>query len=86
MKKVREHTLKDSDLWGLDQEIAFPLITKSGINAFGKTTRYYFNYSDSSNSLQYPHHEGTELFTEQKVSNGQRLVLEPWGIKIIEED
>ncbi|QGQ95636.1 beta-galactosidase [Paenibacillus psychroresistens] len=86
MMKVLKHVLKEIDLWGIDQEITFPLITKSGINSIGKTIRYYFNYSESTSSMQYPHNGGMELFSKQEVVKGQQLVLDPWGMKIIEEN
>ncbi|GAB2583519.1 hypothetical protein [Spirosoma areae] len=46
---------KKAGLWGADQAIAFPLITKSGVNRQGKVVHYYFNYSDKINSLTYPY-------------------------------
>lgn len=85
MKGVLEHAVKHAGLWGEDQELSFPLITKSGTNQYGKTIRYYFNYSDTSQSFQYPHKEGNELLTNQLVKNGEVLELEPWGFIIIKE-
>jgi beta-galactosidase len=85
MEKVLEYALKKAGLWGKDQEIAFPLIAKSGVNQEGKVIRYYFNYSMNRSSLQYPYREGIELLTNTKVHSDELLELEPWGIKIIEE-
>ncbi|RRJ63708.1 beta-galactosidase [Paenibacillus oralis] len=85
MGKILEHAVKQAGLWGHDQDIRFPLITKHGMNGMGKTVRYFFNYSDLPASLNYPHREGTELLTGAPVSPGETLNLEPWGFKIIEE-
>ena len=85
MNKVLEHAVKQACLWGEDQELAFPLITKSGINEFGKTIRYYFNYSDSTSSFVYPYGEGVELLSNLPVAGEQQLDIERWGVFIIEE-
>jgi beta-galactosidase len=86
MKKVLEQAVKKAGLWGVDQDLAFPLIIKSGINQNGKMLHYYFNYSDETKVFKYPHNEGLELLTERAVNIGQTMDLEPWGVIIIEED
>jgi beta-galactosidase len=85
IKGVLEHAVKQAGVWGEDQDLSFPLITKSGTNQYGKTIRYYFNYSDTSQSFQYPHNGGIELFTNQVVNTGETMELSSWGFLIIEE-
>jgi beta-galactosidase len=85
MEKIMKNALIKAGLWGVDQEIQFPLITKSGLNQDGKVIRYYFNYSMDSNSFKYPHKQGMELFTGKTVTPHELINLEPWGISIIEE-
>ena len=85
MQKILEHAIKKANLWGVDQELAFPLIVKSGINQEGKHVHYYFNYSEVPNSLRYPHKDGVELLTDSTVTKAQTLDVEPWGVLIIEE-
>ncbi|UUZ96695.1 beta-galactosidase [Paenibacillus sp. P25] len=85
VSKVLEHALKEAGLWGTEQRLAFPLIVKTGVNALGRTIRYYFNYSDHQVSFTYPYPEGVELVSGQAVQEGDSLQLEPWGFKIIEE-
>lgn len=85
MGKILEHAVKQSGLWGMDQEMRFPLITKNGINEQGKTVRYYFNYSDIAGSFVYSYREGLELLSDAAVNHGETIQLEPWGFKIIEE-
>ncbi|MFB5265820.1 beta-galactosidase [Paenibacillus enshidis] len=86
MNKILAHAVIQAGLWGVDQKLSFPLITKSGVNEAGKTIRYYFNYSDQPAELVYPHGQGTELFENSAVRNGQTIGLERWGVKIIEEN
>ncbi|MEH7494470.1 beta-galactosidase [Neobacillus niacini] len=85
MKEVLRHAVKKADLWGVNQELSFPLIIKEGMNQEGKLLHYYFNYSEEQHSFTYPHQQGRELLTESKVETGQTLDIEPWGFVIIEE-
>jgi beta-galactosidase len=85
MGKLLESALKQAGVWGVDQEISFPLIVKSGINQYGKSVHYYFNYSFNKGSLKYPYRDGFELLTNQEVNSGEFIELDPWGIFIVEE-
>jgi beta-galactosidase len=85
MRRVLEKAVKDAGLWGMDQDIQYPLIVKSGVNDQGKTVRYYLNYSDRTETLKYPHAEGKELLSGQAVKQGEVRELTRWGIAIIEE-
>ena len=84
--KILEGVVKDAGLWKEDQQIAFPLITKYGVNQKGKRVHYYFNYSAGPGTVQYPHGAGTELLSNKATLRGEQMTLEPWGIKIIEEN
>jgi beta-galactosidase len=85
MEKILKGVLESAGLWGADQQITFPLITKSGINQAGKRIHYYFNYSMSPGSFPYPHQEGIELLSGKKAEQNGIMELKPWGIQIIEE-
>jgi len=85
LEKIMINALIKTGLWGVDQELHFPLITKSGVNQFGRVIHYYFNYSMNQNSFKYMHGEGIELLSENIVKPQQVIKLEPWGIVIIEE-
>lgn len=85
MGKVLEQACKKAGLWGVDQEIAFPLIVKTGVNEAGNTVRYYFNYSAETRSFAYPHGDGEELVAGRKVSQGETVELGRWEFAIIEE-
>jgi beta-galactosidase len=86
MGKLLEDAVRNAGLWGADQEIAFPLVTKSGTNRQGKTVRYYFNYSARSAVLRYPHGAGLDLLTHAAVARGSNQTLAPWGVLIVLEE
>ena len=85
MDKVLRHAVMGAGLWGADQELSFPLITRSGINENGKGVHYYLNYSDYPGSIIYPYQQGWELLTDTRVSRGQLKHIDPWSVLIIEE-
>lgn len=64
--------------------IGFPVITKTGINQFGRTIRYYFNYSNEVKTIRYPYASGTELIMKKEISEGDTLEIKPWNLLIIE--
>ena len=84
-EKIIRQELKRAGLMTPNQEIHWPLITKSGINEAGKTIRYYYNYSSEQAKFVYPYNEGTELITNKKVAGNGTLTIEPWDVIIIEE-
>ncbi|WP_145044410.1 beta-galactosidase [Paenibacillus xylanexedens] len=83
--KVLERVMKEAGVWGADQELAFPIIVKTGVNELGNSIRYYFNYSDQRVSFVHAHEGGTELLTGTAIEKGQTIELERWGIQIIEQ-
>lgn len=85
MEKVLEKAAKQAGIWGEDQELYFPLITKTGINQKEKAVHYYFNYSAAASSIKYLYREGTELLSGKDIKNNELIEIEPWGILIIEE-
>ena len=83
--KLIENVVKTAGLWGPDQELAFPLITKSGTNEQGKLVHYYFNYSAKAVNFTYRQQRGTELLSGDKAITGSAMEIPAWGLKIIEE-
>ncbi len=86
-KLILKQVLLKANLWGADQSVV-SVITKSGVNQFGKKIRYFFNYSPIITIFSYPYKNGKDLLSNQKVLQGKSSTLgfEPWGVKIIEED
>ncbi|WP_319591960.1 beta-galactosidase [uncultured Draconibacterium sp.] len=83
-EKIILKELEDINLKTPDQDIHWPLVTKSGTNDDGKTIRYYYNYTSEAKEFVYPYDNGTELLTDKKVVKDQSLEIEPWGVLIIE--
>lgn len=67
-----------------DQDLHWPLITKSGTNENGHTVHYYYNYSSDPKEFVYPYKNGTELLSGAKVNHQQNLQIDPWDVLIVE--
>ena len=85
LQKIIQDAVTKAGLWGTDQQLAFPIITKFGVNQRGKTVHYYFNYSASPVHFTYPYGDGNELLLQEAVQKNKQLQLDAWGVKIIEE-
>ncbi|MEV5028899.1 beta-galactosidase [Paenibacillus sp. LPE1-1-1.1] len=85
VSRVLSGAVRDAGLWGSNQELAFPVIVKTGVNGNGQTIRYYFNYSGQETSVPYRHQNGRELLSDRSVASGENLELAPWSFLIIEE-
>jgi beta-galactosidase len=84
-EKIIRQELERAKLITHDQELHWPLITKSGTNEDGNTIRYYYNYTSDPVTFVYLHEGGTELISEEKVENNETLTIAPWDLLIIEE-
>ncbi|MEY2917898.1 MAG: hypothetical protein RIS73_1612 [Bacteroidota bacterium] len=85
-EKIMKTVLQKANLWKGEQQLSFPIITKSGVNNQGKTIRYYFNYSNSVQNIQYSNKGGNELLSNNYIPANSTIVLAAWEVKIIEED
>ena len=86
VEKILADAVKKAGLWGKDQQLYFPLITKSGINNNGKMIHYYFNYSSSPATYTYPYKNGKELLSNEIMDTNKQVTLPAWGVNIVEED
>ena len=86
MGKLLEDAVRKAGLWGPDQALAFPIVTKSGSNRQGKIVRYYFNYSGRERSFSYAHGDGRDLLSGAAVTRNSSQSLAPWGMLIVLED
>ncbi len=68
-----------------ENHITYPIVIRQGTNDQGKTIRYYLNYSGKESQVVYDKPKGTNLFTDSSVTKGDRIVLKPWDVAIIEE-
>jgi beta-galactosidase len=63
----------------------FPVIIRKGTNDFGKTVRFFLNYSDNPQAVKYKYADGIDLLNDNDVNCNDFISVEPWSLKIIEE-
>ena len=83
--EVLRSYLAELGLTDPDQQLPPRVHARTGVNAFGRQLRYYFNYSGSEVSFAYSHGAGTDLLTGRKAAPGDKVTLAPWDLAIIEE-
>lgn len=84
-KAVLQSVLQEKGLIGPDQQLPAHIQARTGVNRFGKTVRYYFNYSGSPATFTYRHKAGTDLLTSRAVKGDETVTLAPWDLVIVEE-
>lgn len=52
----------------------------------GKTVRYFLNYSESPQKIEYFYKNGRELLTGKAVKPGDSIEIPAWDLKITEEE
>jgi beta-galactosidase len=85
LRKALATAVEEAGIRTVDQDLAFPLIVRSGVNRYGRAIHYYFNYSGEARSFVYPHARGVELLSGKSVEMGETVTLEPWGVVVMEE-
>ncbi len=85
-EKVLTDALKRAGLENEIQSLHWPIITKKGINDFGNTVHYFYNYSSVPGEIEYSYGAGKELISENRITKGNKIQIEPWGVMIVEED
>ena len=66
-------------------EYSWPVIVRKGTDDLGKCVRYILNYSAEEQNVVYHGADGTELFSEESVQDGESITVLPWNLKIVEE-
>ena len=66
-------------------EYSWPVIVRKGINDLNKCVRYILNYSAEEQNVIYHGANGTELFSEESVQDGDTVTVLPWNLKIVED-
>ena len=77
LREVLAAAVKEAGIWTVDQELAWPLIVKSGVNRYGRAVHYYFNYSGERRQLIYPYPGAVELLSGRKIEKAGRSILSP---------
>jgi len=84
-EKLILQEMERAGIKSVDQDLHWPLVTKSGVNDAGNIVHYYYNYTSQKSSLVYPHKAGEELTSGKQVVSGETLKIDPWGVLIVEE-
>ncbi len=66
-------------------EEKYPVIIRKGTNDYGKTVRYYLNYSSAEQKVLYRYGKATEILTGAEVAHNDTMTVEPWDLLILEE-
>jgi beta-galactosidase len=85
-RKVLERVLEQAQLIGPDQKLPAAVKVKHGTSRAGKLIHYYFNFSSVPARFVYPYAAGYELLSSHSLANGGALILEPWGVAIVEQE
>jgi len=78
--------MKTSGIEHINQGLHWPLITKEGLNDFGKKVHFYYNYSSNNLNVNHIFPEGIELTNNRAVKQNEMMTLAPWGVLIVEEN
>ena len=84
-KAVLKSALDEAGLSGPDQQLPAQVHTRSGTNDYGRTVRYFFNYSGAAISFKYQYKGGTDLLSSRPVKADDTVKLGPWELAIVEE-
>jgi beta-galactosidase len=82
---VLKSVLTRAGLTGPDQQVPAQVHVQHGVNRMGKKLHYYFNYSGTAQTTQYPYAAGSNLLSGNATAKGASLTLGPWDLAIVEE-
>jgi beta-galactosidase len=84
-RRVVLDTLKDAGITTPDLDVPAPVHAKHGVNRAGKQIHYYLNYSSAPQEITYTAGDGIDLPTKSLVTHGQKAIVPPWDVLIVEE-
>jgi beta-galactosidase len=84
-QKLVRDVLQSAGLTSSDQQLPATVRVKHGVNGKGRKIHYYMNYSSQPQTFEYAYGAGADLLSDSKVSNAQKVTLNPWDLVIIEE-
>lgn len=89
---TEKETLKElyqmaADDAGISREIEalWPVIVRSGKNAHGNRVHYLLHYDDGERSVLCPWERAYDILTGEAYQKGEKISLDTWGVKILEE-
>ena len=64
---------------------SYPVIVREGKNDFGKTVRYFLNYSAKEQKIDYQYGDAQDVLTGEEVRAGMELTIPAWDVRIAED-
>jgi beta-galactosidase len=83
-QKVLERVLGQAQL-AEPRQMPAAVRVKHGVSRAGEPIHYYFNFSSAQQRIVYPYAAGRDLLAGHPVASGGALILEPWGVAIVEQ-
>jgi beta-galactosidase len=83
---VLRKALEEAGVAGPDQQLPAQVHVQHGVNRFGRTVHYYFNYSGKPVQASYRYAAGTNLLDGKAVAHAAELTLPAWDLAIVEEN
>lgn len=63
---------------------SYPVIVREGTNDFGKTVRYFLNYSAEEQEVTYKYDDGEDVISGEEIKSGEELKISAWDMRIVE--
>ena len=79
---ILEDVLDGAGISRIDER--FPVIVRKGKNSLGKEVAFYLNYSGIPQRAVWHGEEATDLLSSDRVGHGEEILIEPWGLRMIE--
>ncbi len=83
--RVLKEVLELAGLLGPEQQLPPHVRLKRGVNAAGKTVRFYLNFSAQPQTVRYAYRAGRELLTNRTIDSGATVSVGPWDLLIVQE-
>lgn len=64
-------------------EEKFPVIVRKGRNDFGRTVRFYLNYSEKKQTVRHRFADGRALLSGEQIKTHDVMEIEPWNLEIV---
>lgn len=83
LMKILRETLEEAKI--ALPEYGYPVIIRKGTNDFGKTVRYFMNYSENEKEISYLYSKGIDILENRRIEKSEKITIPAWDVRIIEE-
>lgn len=82
--ELYKYILKQANLWSPRQEQTFPIINKQLIHDKHTKLDFYFNYSNTNQTIEFKSSTGISLKDGSEILFGDKFILKPWSAQIFQ--